>query len=533
MKNIIKLFIPFLLTSCLVGCGTNYDDNSSGSSSEKEEEKSVPISGEVTYPTIGGQTQKIKYSYNEDVFKTESVNYSQEIRDLAFSLNLSSFSVSSDYEEADMQPFQVATALGYKDPYYSFDEEIDDCTVFFAHKPVTISRTNYDILLVLINGWSYKRGWASNFTIGESGDHEGFIISADNVEQKILSYMNDKQMDACNTKILITGYSRAAAVSNIISGHIDEAIAGFGPLKDTTFKNFDYKNLYAYTFATPAGILSETRARLENQNNIFNFILGNDVVPYVAPSKEVTTEGSGWDFVRYGTDYYLDNAEESVYNKAQEVFDSYEISSYEYKAAIKVNPKNISFSDGTLSFVDMEDGEPIVVTELYKNFFKGLTSSEEFYGDVTRTKLNECKDAVRWLLVFAFSLDEVTRTALLEAIKSQFSNLGIIKILAIVTEIKGAEKPTAETTSEDYPTVKSFLESIFDEAGIIDETTIKDLNDNIPYILYLLSKVVTYTLNDIVNFRYIGTLIGNISSTFVSHFPDVYRAWIEASKVSA
>ena len=67
-------------------------------------------------------------------------------------------------------------------------------------------------------------------------------------------------------KVWISGYSRAAAVSNVTAGTLVNT--GFLPKED----------VYTYTFATPAAILEPPK---EGYENIFNIIDPADLVPQV------------------------------------------------------------------------------------------------------------------------------------------------------------------------------------------------------------------------------------------------------------
>ena len=71
-------------------------------------------------------------------------------------------------------------------------------------------------------------------------------------------------------KVWISGYSRAAAVSNVTAGTLVNT--GFLPKED----------VYAYTFATPAAILEPPK---EGYENIFNIIDPADLVPQVMPAE--------------------------------------------------------------------------------------------------------------------------------------------------------------------------------------------------------------------------------------------------------
>ena len=92
-------------------------------------------------------------------------------------------------------------------------------------------------------------------------------------------------------KVWISGYSRAAAVSNVTAG----------TLVNTGFLHKE--DVYAYTFATPAAILEPPK---EGYENIFNIIDPADLAPQVMPAE--------WGYGRYGADLFLPVQEFSSYS---------------------------------------------------------------------------------------------------------------------------------------------------------------------------------------------------------------------------
>lgn len=78
--------------------------------------------------------------------------------------------------------------IGFDHNYADFAEEgilgkptKDSIGVVAANKPVSFGGRKYTLIAVAIHGGGYEREWASNFTIGESGDHEGFSEARDTV----------------------------------------------------------------------------------------------------------------------------------------------------------------------------------------------------------------------------------------------------------------------------------------------------------------------------------------------------------------
>ena len=133
------------------------------------------------------------------------------------------------------------------------------------------------MIALAIRGGGYEAEWASNFTIGISGQHDGFNTAKNNVLDFLKTYI-DEQGIIGSVKIWITGYSRAAATANLLAGAIDDG--------ETISTDISYScdDIYAYCFETPAGALVDDVKRKTRYNNIFNIINSSDPIPYLAPA---------------------------------------------------------------------------------------------------------------------------------------------------------------------------------------------------------------------------------------------------------
>lgn len=50
----------------------------------------------------------------------------------------------------------------------------DSIGVIIGNKPVKVKDEEYTLIAVAVRGGGYEQEWASNFTIGTSGQHQGF-----------------------------------------------------------------------------------------------------------------------------------------------------------------------------------------------------------------------------------------------------------------------------------------------------------------------------------------------------------------------
>ena len=139
----------------------------------------------------------------------------------------------------------------------------------------------FTLIAIGVCGGGYGNEWQSNMTPGYGNLHKGFLSAAQLVIDRLAGYIltNDIKGDV---KIWISGFSRAAAVSNVTAGLL---------VRDGMFEKDD---VYAYTFATPAAVYDAPQTGYEN---IFNILNPMDVVPQVMPYD--------WGFSRFGTDLFI------------------------------------------------------------------------------------------------------------------------------------------------------------------------------------------------------------------------------------
>lgn len=172
----------------------------------------------------------------------------------------------------------------------------DSIGVVVGNMPITVKGENYTLIALAVRGGGYESEWASNFTIGLSGQHNGFNTAKNNVLDYLKTYVEEQNITGA-VKFWISGYSRAAATANLVGGAIDN-----GAVISTDI-SYAYDDIYTYCFETPAGALTADVKGQAKYNNIFNIINSSDPVPYVAPA--------AMGFGRYGIDRYLPSQESS------------------------------------------------------------------------------------------------------------------------------------------------------------------------------------------------------------------------------
>lgn len=177
---------------------------------------------------------------------------------------------------------------------------IDSIGYTIAHKTITVwdeeSKTNkdYTLIAVGVRGAGYDSEWANNVTIGNpnssghempGGRHWGFDDGAKTVCAEIQRYLSRNTITG-EVKYWVTGFSRAAAVANLVAGYLTDG--------GSTYLT-EQRNVFAYTWECPQA--ASTSENALNYKNIHNIINPMDAVPKVSPTQ--------FGHQRLGVDYQM------------------------------------------------------------------------------------------------------------------------------------------------------------------------------------------------------------------------------------
>jgi len=162
---------------------------------------------------------------------------------------------------------------------YLYNTSEDGVNFALAHKPVIYNETE---LAVVIKGTTLDE-WYGNMNIGENTErHRSFEQANKEVQQTIVTYMNDYGLNNVSINFLVTGHSRGAAVANLLAVDLNEG----------KFKISGMKSVVAYTFATP-----NNSKKTKMYDNIFNFCFEDDFVTQVPLQK--------WGYGKSGVTYMV------------------------------------------------------------------------------------------------------------------------------------------------------------------------------------------------------------------------------------
>lgn len=275
MKKIIKMILVLILVFSSIAKPNKI-------SGEEEDET---ISARF-YVSTTGRNSKIDVRFNKNWFADDARNYSHDLAKASLGLATSAFRPFAGLDNDVMADRNLseylsdAHFLDLRSDDYDKDPSMYTVSTVMGHQKVGTGDQAFELIAVGVCGQGYVDEWESNFSIGDGKIHDGFDRSSKLVYDRIFGYIASRHLSG-PMKIWISGFSRAAAISNVTAARLSDSDA-FGP-----------ENVFAYTFATPRTIIDETADRYRN---IFNIIGKADPVPDV-PFKE-------WGYSRYGIDLY-------------------------------------------------------------------------------------------------------------------------------------------------------------------------------------------------------------------------------------
>lgn len=341
------------------------------------------LSGQFNYGVAvedhsGKRDASTQFYYTDNYFKqssyttqTQGLSYNSSLATMSLNLELSAWGspTETDYFFKSNNAKDLLTKLDFKDfeanDDFKFKPTKDSIGAVLANKKLKVGKEDYTLLALAIRGGGYDSEWASNLTLGTSGQHQGF----DKASQDVLIFLDDyiiKHKIQGKIKLWLTGYSRAAATANLVAGSLNNG----RKISQVTLSPDD---MYAFCFEPPAGTLAAFDAKNDKHHNIVNIVNLNDVVTKVAPNAE------NFEFVRYGEDTTLptkENVGDTQYNLLRDrmIRELEQIESLNDYLLDDFKWKKISLT--TKSWIVNDTNERQILAEYLDKFINTFTAEE-------------------------------------------------------------------------------------------------------------------------------------------------------------
>lgn len=274
------LFLTLLFPSKTVLAEEDKTATDSSSFLTIGQDVTYPDLQQITVPFYSFQQYSIwDFPYSDYFFTQSSDTFQTELAKASIGLAVSAFR-NDEKEDLDNQLTTYLGGAGFSDIYsFGYDQPTAEDTIsaVIAHKKIG----DFTLVATAVCGQGYKNEWAGNLKVGTGERHEGFNQAAQIVEAQLARYIEEHDIQG-DKKLWITGFSRAAAVSNLTAADVIES--------------GEFEDVYAYLFGVP-----RTTKKPVAYQGIYNICGGADPVP-MFPMES-------WGFYRYGTDIFTPTQE--------------------------------------------------------------------------------------------------------------------------------------------------------------------------------------------------------------------------------
>ncbi len=449
-----------------------------------------------------GQDSKAIYHYSDSYFEQSAYAYRKEknrpydprLATMSLNLELSAWSSTQEknYLLKNRNAKDLLEELGFEkfkaNQHFLEKPSKDSIGAVIAQKKLTVKEEDYTLIALAIRGGGYEAEWASNLTLGQSGEHQGFREASQKVLNFLDQYLKENKVTG-KIKLWINGYSRAAAVTNLTAGALNNGHKlASGDLR--------LEDMYAFCFEAPAGTLLGTGNDDKRHDNIVNIINVNDIVTKVGP------EASPFEFTRYGNDSFL--PDKSTVSK-----DAYETAKKRLEGELKKLDSNLIYK------LEKFRAKKISILDI----FNGL-----IVDDPEGKEMDEClNDFIR-----IFAVEQIKNRN--KYVYAYQEDIRVLAELYFTTRVEDREKltknlfknlVTSMILGSDVTQVKKFVIDWLRNMGLVNhsEIRIESLADTVRDLVF---KFMIKHPNLSV------TLIQNLEPVAQAHHPDLCLAWLRA-----
>ena len=199
----------------------------------------------------------VYFDYNDSWASMPSTAFSRNLARMAVSLSAAAYDKESTAVALENMGYEVVAQRNFERTATAEDHDFVAWTL--GKKSVMEKGEEKNQYILAIRGTDENGEWYGNFDVGYGKEHYGFKTAGEELMLELGMYITTP---ADSNRILVTGHSRGAAVTNLVAQWM------------TDDEHYATKNhIYGYTFATPATTMEPI-----NNGNIFNFVNGGDIV---------------------------------------------------------------------------------------------------------------------------------------------------------------------------------------------------------------------------------------------------------------
>lgn len=470
---------------------------------ERQRTNETLLTGQFDYGVrYGHRDAQTQFHYSDDYFKAASdayqnkaLPYNPSLATMSLNLELAAWAspTQNDYLFKSDNAKKLLGKLGFNhfeaNDGFKFRPTKDSIGAIAAEKKLTVDEEDYTLIALAIRGGGYEAEWASNVTLGTSGQHQGFHKASQDVLKFLDNYIKTHHIKG-KIKLWLTGYSRGGATANLLAGELNSG-------RKLPQVELAPSDLYAFCFEPPAGTLASFDPRNKKNDNIINIVNLNDVVTKVAPDTK------NFEFTRYGKDILLPTGElvgESQYSLLRdrmlrelekiESLDDYIVDNFKWKKL----SLNVNLSNKSIKFSVNDNNQNHILTEYLEKVIGTFTAEELLNRNYY---VQNHQESVRGLIA-AFLADSNDKAV-----------VSVIELIKIIVDLK--------TTSVGELITRPLQQKLGQALGLDDIT--RELNSS---ALELFGDFILKHPNLTL------TLFENLKIVGAAHQPEICLAWLRS-----
>ena len=470
---------------------------------ERQRTNETLLTGQFDYGVrYGHRDAQTQFHYSDDYFKAASdayqnkaLPYNPSLATMSLNLELAAWAspTQNDYLFKSDNAKKLLGKLGFNhfeaNDGFKFRPTKDSIGAIAAEKKLTVDEEDYTLIALAIRGGGYEAEWASNVTLGTSGQHQGFHKASQDVLKFLDNYIKTHHIKG-KIKLWLTGYSRGGATANLLAGELNSG-------RKLPQVELAPSDLYAFCFEPPAGTLASFDPRNKKNDNIINIVNLNDVVTKVAPDTK------NFEFTRYGKDILLPTRElvvESQYSLLRdrmlrelekiESLDDYIVDNFKWKKL----SLNVNLSNKSIKFSVNDNNQNHILTEYLEKVIGTFTAEELLNRNYY---VQNHQESVRGLIA-AFLADSNDKAV-----------VSVIELIKIIVDLK--------TTSVGELITRPLQQKLGQALGLDDIT--RELNSS---ALELFGDFILKHPNLTL------TLFENLKIVGAAHQPEICLAWLRS-----
>lgn len=280
VKRVFSLILKGLFAILFLLSGTLF----SASAVLAEEDSDSRTISATYYSVTNNKPLSVDVPYSDSWFTESASHYNHGLAQASVGFTVSAFRISSSdspngYSDGPVIQFMKQAGFsGIRTNDYDRTPGRYTIASAMGHKEIREGDQTFELIAVGISGQGYRDEWLSNLSVGDETYHVGFTDAADDMFDRFFGYIVENHLTAKKLKVWVVGFSRAAAVTNILAAR----------LTDTDW--FSSDTVYAYTFGTPRTTKKPNEGRYPNIFSIVGTMDPVTKVPFL-----------DWGYSRYGT----------------------------------------------------------------------------------------------------------------------------------------------------------------------------------------------------------------------------------------